>query len=155
MWRRLTLYLLLLIVLLPVALAYRMAQQRRARRITEQQQKHLPQGITQARGPCPAPKKKKETSEQTEPLRFVRVEGCEVIWRNIYNDPRIPDLRLRYAGSNPIPAGTTPGAVFMVSRTIKDGYLVSARLGNGSYRTWKPPFPFRPTPMQRMTPSPR
>jgi hypothetical protein len=81
-----------------------------------------------------------------EPLRFVRVESCEVIWRNVYNDPAIPDLRLNYTGANPISAGTTPSTVFMVTWTIKDGYLVSARLENGSYSAWDPPFTFEPRP---------
>ena len=144
--------LLLLIMLLPGALACGTSPQGRARRVG-QQQKRLAPSSAQSRSACPAPATK-YTSEQTEPLRFVRVEGCTSVWRNVYNDPRIPDLRLKYTGTSPIPAGTAPGAVFMVTRTIKDGYLVSARLENGSYRTWKPPFPFKPTPVLKPTPTP-
>ena len=148
MWRSLNPCLLLVIALLPVTPVYATLRQGRTRRVTESQEKYTPQSSAQTRGPCPASTIKR-TAEQTEPLRFVSVEGCEVVWRNVYNNPAIPDLRLKYMGTNPIPEETPPSTVFMVTRTIKDRYLVNARLENGSYGTWRPPFPLKPTPVPK------
>ncbi len=153
MWQSLTPCLLLLIVLLPVTPVYATLRQGRTRRITESQEKNTPQGGAQTRGPCLGPTIKR-TAEQTEPLRFVRVEGCEVVWRNVYNNPAIPELRLKFTGTNPIPEETPLLTVFMVTRTVKDRYLVNARLENGSYSTWRPPFQFKPLPRPTTTAKP-
>lgn len=150
MWRPLTSFLYLPIVLTSVTPVHAAPRQERTRRVIESQEKNRPPSVAPTRGLCPAPIVKL-TGEQTEPLRFVRVEGCEVVWRNVYNDPAIPDLRLKYTGVNPIPADTPSSTVFMVTRTIKDRYLVTARLENGSYSRWKPPFPLKPSP----TPAPK
>ena len=154
MWRSLTSLLLLLIVLIPDTPVYATPGQGRTRRVIKSPEDYT-QSVAQTRGSCPEPTIKR-TSEQTEPLRFVRVEGCEVVWRNVYNDPAIPDLRLKYTGVNPIPAGTLPSTVFMVTRTLKDHYLVVVRLENGSYNAWKPPFSFKPAPVPKpvATPTP-
>lgn len=153
--------LLVLMMLLPNADAYAVPRQTRARRAATQQER-LPQSNAPGRAGCPAPVTKYK-GVQTEPLRFVRVEGCTVIWRNVYNNPRIADLRLTYAGVNPVPAGTQPSTVFSVTRTVGAGQLVSARL-DPSFRntqvslspsTTAPPSSSPPAPVPPPRPTSR